>query len=116
MTAIHFGAVAFPFLILAGMYGAWLLAWGILGRRPVYGTAGSDPTHLLGYGHHAILLLTASFPLGMMLGLGSVAILCITRRAPGRALLWAMALAGLWVAFFNLAWWDPHGAVEWLAD
>ena len=116
LTAIHLGSVAWPFLILAGMYGAWFLGWAILGRRPVYGTSGSDPTQLLGYGHHAALLLTVSFPVGMILGLYSIVILCIVHRAPGRAILWAIILVGLWIAFFKLIWWDPHGVVVWLGD
>lgn len=117
LTAVHVGAAAWPFLILAVIYGAWLVAWAILGHRPVYAPGGpDDPTRALGYAHHAALLLTISFPLGMLLGLVSVLIVGITRRAPGRAILWAVALVVLWIAFFNLVWWDPHGAVEWLGD
>lgn len=116
LTAIHVSAVVYPFLLLAAQYGAWLLGWLILGYRPMYGKW-PDPTQLFGYFIHcAVLLLSVSFPLGMMLGLGSVVMLCVTLRAPGRAILWAMILAGLWVAFFRLVWWDPLGVGEWLID
>lgn len=115
VTAIHISAIAYPLLILAGDYAAWLLAWAITGQRPVYGFS-RDPTAVLGYAHHAVLLLSASFPVGMMLGLYSVIIVYFTRRTLGRAALWAVALVGLWFVFFNLVWWDPYGVVEWLGD
>ena len=117
MTAILYSAAAFPLLILVGFYAVWLMAWGILGHRPVYYPSGSDdPKLVLGNAYYPAAMLFVLFPLGMVLGLGGVVIHWITRRAPGRAILWAAALVGLWVVFWALVSWDPYGAIEWLAD
>lgn len=113
MTAVHVSAAVFPFLNLALFYVVWLLAWAILGHRPMPYT--DDPKAVFGDAHMAAFMLPVLlFPVGMVLGLGSIVILCISHRAPGRALLWAAVLASLWVVFFNLVWWDPLRVIEWL--
>lgn len=115
---IHFGAAAWPVLILAGIYGEWLVAWAILGHRPMPPPSPDDPKAILGMAHNAMTLAMVSWPLGMMLGLGSIVILWITRRGVWRTVLWTMALLGIWVGLITLQRWDPLGlrVVEWFAD
>ncbi len=72
----------------------------------------------LGLAHDAMTLIMVSWPLGMMLGLGSIVILSMTRRSVLRTLLWAMALSGIWVATIALNRWDPLRlrVIEWFFD
>lgn len=117
VMAIHLSAAAFPVLNLAGFYGLWLLAWVLLGHRPVYVRGGPDvPKLVLGNADHLATLLVAALPLGIILALSSVVILYITHRAPARVMCWAMTLIGLWAAFLALVSWDPHGVLMWLGS
>lgn len=118
LTAIYVGAVAWPILLVAGIYAEWLLAWVILGHRPMPPPSPDDPKATLGLVHDAMVLVVFTWPLGMILGLASIVILWITRREAWRTVLWTVILVGLWVGFIMLNRWDPLGlrVIEWFAD
>jgi hypothetical protein len=114
VAAVHLTALVSPLLLVAGFYGAWVLAWFTLGHRPRPSL--DDPSDVLGAAYYASGLPVLFGPVGAIVGLCSIVLLALTHRLHARVLLWTMVLAALWAGAIGLARWDPLQVVNWWFD
>ena len=111
LTAVEWLALAPPFLPLAALYGAWLLAWTLLGHRPR--PALNDPAESLGPIYYLSGVAFFLTPVLGIISLSSVALFSTPRR---RAVLGTLLLVGLWLVVLGLLRWDPLQVVDWWLD
>lgn len=118
VRVVAVAAWAYPLLVAAGPYVAWLVAWGALGRRPV--PLLDDPTSIgvvVDIPYYASGLLLVGSPAAFFVGLAATWA-CATRRRVGVGGIVALglALAVVWAGTIAMARWDPLGVIYWYWD
>lgn len=111
-------AWVYPLLMVACLYGAWLVAWATLGHPPQ--TPIDDPASISVWVSTLCVmagLLLVGFPLAAYGGIVSTAWLASLGRTP--IVITVLLIAGLislWIAVFMFIRWDPYGVSEWYID
>lgn len=97
-------AFAYPLALVSAIYGSWLLAWLVLGRRPV--ASMDDPTQISPFvtvAYYASGLVLVGSPVAAILGIVATVGFARTLRLPARAaVILPLLLAALWAGTIAL--------------
>jgi hypothetical protein len=109
---------AYPLGLVSAIYGSWLVAWGVLGRRPVPWT--DDPTEIspvVTGAYRASGLVFVGFPAAALLGLGAAVWFGRAHRLPSWAtLVLVVLLAALWTGTIAFLRGNVLDVVRWWTD
>ena len=111
----------YPALLVGAPYATWLVAWAILGHRPVaFLNDPADISVAVDVARLAFLLLLVLAPVG--LGAHVVTGVVWLAVSPGEKRVWqrgaavATLAAALWAAAYVLLTWDPGDVGAWFMD
>ncbi|MCU0865567.1 MAG: hypothetical protein MUC36_17415 [Planctomycetes bacterium] len=119
LTVLANATAAFPLLLIAALYGQWLLSWLLLGHRPVPSI--DDPKYIGGASWMSFvtgIALVGFLPVGC-LALLLNALHAVVQPQPWplqRQLMRVVATVTLWFATLVLLRSDPGRVVEWWFD
>lgn len=109
---------SYPGLLVASLYGTWLVAWSVLGHRPVPSI--DDPksiSPLVSVPYVASFVVFLGALPACLLGLLLVPIFGVAQRLRWTVLCtMELGLAALWFATFALVRWDPLRVMYWFMD
>jgi hypothetical protein len=110
-------ALLYPVVVVAALYGEWLLAWHVLGHPPRPSL--DDPKGIPGSSWmHAVtaLAVLGTLPAAFAALALNATHLVMARPSAVRGVARLVALSGLWLALFALLRWDPWQVGYWWMD
>jgi hypothetical protein len=117
LAAMALACTAYPLLLLASLYGQWLLSWVVLGHRPQ--PSMDDPKYIDGaswMGYITTIAFIGLIPAGIMALVLNVVHIAYHRLSAMGVLRRALLLFMLWGGAILLLRWDPGLVVYWWLD
>jgi hypothetical protein len=117
LAILAWATLLYPLVFLAALYGEWLLAWYVLGRRPR--PMLDDPQLIPGSGWlYGITFagMLMILPMGCGAGLLNILHLAINRPRWLSASLQLILFLVVWVGGYGLLRWDPWSVMDWYLD
>lgn len=109
---------AYPLAVVSSIYGSWLFAWLVLGRRPVPWL--DDPTQISPFvtaAYYASGLVFVGFPVAAVLGIAATIWFVRRHRLPAWAgALLPLLLVGLWAGTIEFLRSNSLDVIRWWGD
>jgi hypothetical protein len=106
----------YPLITLGALYGEWMLAWLVLGHRPVPWM--NDPKDILGGFAHLLTMIVFLGALPAALGGAVVNLIWVVdyKGAPIIGVTRLLLFWTLWLALLVILKWDPLTIGKWWID
>lgn len=112
-----FGIATVPLAAVGVVHLLYVVAWGVLGRRPV--PYMDDPAGVAYVGtacEWTLMVYLLGLPISFVSILCLASVMHFNRRLGWQTIQFVAIAAVLWGAGLALGQWDPVGAVRWLMD